>query len=198
MVKNIYVFDMGKVITKPSKLYKMYDDSMMHLHCPFSDFKHYFYDSEEAKASYKGLMSDDDFFEYLRNITKSYLTASQLRDLYYQNKGGLYLDTINIIRRLKDAGASVNLLSNLREVDYEYLKENVDIHLFDQMFLSYKLGMVKPDEEIFRHAIETLGTNNFHFFDDSERNIMVAKSLGIDAHQVTGKTIVKCFEQLKA
>lgn len=196
MVKNIYVFDMGKVITKPSRLDKMFLSSDMY--CSFTDFRYYFYQSEESKAAYKGLISEDEFFEYIRKVTRSYLTADAIKRIYYQNKGGIYLDTIRLMRRLKDRGASVNLLSNLREGDYEYLKENVDLHLFDQMFLSYKLGMVKPDEEIYRHVIETLGTNNFHFFDDSERNIMVAKSLGIDAHQTSGETIVKSFGQLKA
>jgi putative hydrolase of the HAD superfamily len=56
---------------------------------------------------------------------------------------------------------------------------------FDKIYVSYKLGMTKPDPRIFEHAlkdgsmtpIETL------FIDDGARNTAVARSLGILTYQ---------------
>ena len=197
MIKNmkIYVFDMGGVITKPSKLDKMYSAALMQCGC--NKFKSYFYHSEKTIDVWKGLITDDEFFEYIRNVTGSLKTPTELENLYLLSKGGIYLDTMRFIYELSTSGNIVCLLSNLKRIDYDYLSEVIDISLFDELFLSYELGMVKPNEDIFRHVIDALGTNEFHFFDDSLKNIEVANSLGISAHQTTGKDIVKTISQIR-
>ena len=192
--RKIYVFDMGRVITKPARLDKMY--SMADMNCELSDFKNYFYNSKEADEVYRGLITDDEFFAYIKAITDSNKSVNRLQELYNLCKGGIYLDTIQVIEELKRTGNIVCLLSNLKKIDYDYLSENIDLNLFDKLFLSYQLGMSKPHEDIFRYVINELGTNQFHFFDDSLENIMVAKKLEINAHQTTGDDIIKCLRKL--
>lgn len=107
-------------------------------------------------------------------------------------KGGIYEDTIKLIKKLKDEGNMVCLLSNLRPVDYKYLSENIDLNLFNQLFLSYILKMSKPNKEIFEHVINVLGTNDFTFIDDSSKNIETAIEAGItNPIQSTGENITK-------
>ncbi len=191
-----YVFDMGNVITRPAKLRSFYQDAEMT--CGYDNFKRYFYHSKQNDDVCKGLMKDDDFFYYIKELTGTKKSVSNLKRLYYLNKGGIFFDTIDIIKKLKNDGNSIHLLSNLKEIDFDYLKENININLFDKLFLSYKLGMIKPNEDIFNHVINNLGTNRFHFFDDTKENIIVANKLGIDGHQTTGKDIVKCMCRIKS
>ena len=191
MIKNLklYVFDMGRVITKPAKLDIIHKESMMK--CKLNDFKENFYHSKEASAVYKGIISDNEFFKFIKEVCKTNLSVEKLKSLYTKSKGGIYLDTIKTIQDLKDSGNMVFLLSNLKEIDYDYLNNNMDLGLFDKLFLSYNLGMCKPNEDIFKYVINNLGTNEFHFFDDSIENIEAANKLGISGHLTTGEEITK-------
>ena len=122
--------------------------------------------SNEADLSYKGILSDDEFFDFIRKSCGSDKTSKQLQELYALSKGEIYDDVMLEIERLKKEGNPVCLLSNLREVDYKCLSERINLGLFDQLFLSYKLGMCKPHKDIFEYVINELGTNDFYFFDD--------------------------------
>jgi FMN phosphatase YigB (HAD superfamily) len=80
-------------------------------------------------------------------------------------------------------------LSNTNELHWN---EQVDAHLlhdlFETRFLSYELGLVKPDREIFEHVVEGLGCDPSAvlFLDDNQLNVDGARSVGLDAHRVTG------------
>ena len=65
--------------------------------------------------------------------------------------------------------------------------------LFDRLFLSYEIGIHKPDDGIYIHVLQTAGLIPAEtvFFDDSLANIEAAEKLGItgihirDGHEVT-------------
>ena len=185
--KGICILDMGRVITLPADIERFYSES--NAKCALEEFKHIFYQSDESNASDKGKMTDDEFFHFLRTESGSKMTPRQLQKLYYRCKGGIYKETIELIKRLKSEGYEVDLLSNLRPIDYKWLSENMNLSLFDKMFLSYQIGMSKPDEKIFKHVIDSLGTTNTYFLDDSIKNIEAAQRLGIKGIQITGKEI---------
>lgn len=185
--KGICIFDMGRVITLSSDIEKFHSESKAR--CTLEEFKKYFYHSEESNASYRGKMTDDEFFDFIRIMSKSNMTPQQLQELYYNCKGGIYKETIELIKRLKSEDYEVDLLSNLRPIDYNWLSKNMNLSLFDKMFLSYQLGMSKPDKEIFKHIIDVLGTTNIYFLDDSSKNIEASQSLGIQGIQITGDKI---------
>lgn len=190
-MKDIYVFDMGHVILKPSNLKKMYLESCSN--CNYDEFKKLFYDSSFSNDVYSGLINDDMFFKAIKEKSNSKKTIKQLKTMYLKYKGEVYLDTIEIIKNLKENRSMICLLSNLKEIDYQYLSSVVDMSDFDKVFLSYMMNCAKPDPKIFQKVIQELGTNNFYFFDDNEENILTAKELGIDAYNVTGDTIKECF-----
>jgi putative hydrolase of the HAD superfamily len=60
--------------------------------------------------------------------------------------------------------------------------------LFDAAFSSHQLGCHKPDERIYREALERLGVpaHNAVFFDDSAANVQGAKAIGMRAFRVRG------------
>jgi putative hydrolase of the HAD superfamily len=60
--------------------------------------------------------------------------------------------------------------------------------IFDRMFLSYRMGMVKPDLEIYHAMIKALDLppSRILFLDDNQINVDAAIEAGITAHRVRG------------
>jgi putative hydrolase of the HAD superfamily len=60
--------------------------------------------------------------------------------------------------------------------------------MFDFTFLSFQLGLVKPDPEIFQHVASVLAIDarDIIFLDDNSINIDQAVALGFDAVRVQG------------
>ena len=74
----------------------------------------------------------------------------------------------------------VGLLTNIpRSLIERIIPEKLNI--FDLVFISSDLKLIKPSKEIFEVAIQKSGyqPNEILFIDDGEKNIEVAKSLGI-------------------
>jgi FMN phosphatase YigB (HAD superfamily) len=62
-------------------------------------------------------------------------------------------------------------------------------------FLSYAIGLLKPDSKCFFHVIETLGVcpGDVLYVDDSAENVRVALSLGIKAHHFVESVSAETF-----
>lgn len=192
-MKEIFVFDMGCVILRPAYLKGMYEEA--DASCDYNDFKNLFYHSEYSQKVYDGSISDDEFFEIIKEKTMSKKSVEELKRLYLKYKGSVYSNTMRLIKELREAGNMVCLLSNMKEIDHTYLRSVIDMRLFHKTYLSYLMGMAKPNANIFRAVINDLGTNQFYFFDDSLNNTNMASSLGINAYNVTGDDIEDCFEK---
>jgi putative hydrolase of the HAD superfamily len=85
------------------------------------------------------------------------------------------------------------VLSNTSCFHWESLCGRYDIgRLFKRHFLSYKMGMMKPDRNAFAYVIRELGCrpDEICFFDDTKVNVDMASELGINAYQVTGNNTV--------
>jgi FMN phosphatase YigB (HAD superfamily) len=74
------------------------------------------------------------------------------------------------------------MLSNINILHYEYLKKNFPVFgVFDKVFLSFQLGLIKPDKEIYKLVIRDLGVSpeKIFYVDDRGELVESAKSLGI-------------------
>jgi glucose-1-phosphatase len=60
--------------------------------------------------------------------------------------------------------------------------------MFDVCFLSHRLGLIKPDREVFDHVIGALDlpAERIVFFDDNDANIQQARAIGVNAIRVRG------------
>lgn len=94
----------------------------------------------------------------------------------------------------------LSLLSNTNSAHYERLRDRYNFYApFGQVFLSHKIGLMKPDPEIFHHVLSALdiAPHTAAFFDDGARNIETANNVGINAYQVNSPQelhgIVKTF-----
>jgi putative hydrolase of the HAD superfamily len=91
-----------------------------------------------------------------------------------------------VLQALKDR-FHLSLLSNTNPAHHRKLSQNYNFFsAFDQLFLSYQLGQMKPSPHIFDYVITHLNTaaNTIAFFDDGARNVEAAKSAGIHAFRV--------------
>jgi epoxide hydrolase-like predicted phosphatase len=86
-----------------------------------------------------------------------------------------------LLQHLKGRRA-LALLSNTNESHFESLESKYKVtRHFGLVFLSYLLGMQKPDLKIYEHVIEKAGLlpEEIVFIDDRTENIDAARSLGI-------------------
>jgi len=92
------------------------------------------------------------------------------------------------IRELRERGYRLALLSNTNPfIASWFLSESFDGHghplsdYFDSLYLSYRLGIMKPDEKIFRIMLEGERTapEQVLFVDDGASNIAAASRLGM-------------------
>ncbi|HIK45991.1 MAG TPA: HAD family phosphatase [Leptolyngbyaceae cyanobacterium M65_K2018_010] len=81
----------------------------------------------------------------------------------------------------------LSLLSNTNPAHYQKLRDRYTFFdHFDQLFLSYQLGVMKPSPTIFEFVLDQLGTapEQVAFFDDGAGNVEAARRLGIQAFRV--------------
>ncbi|MBA9007861.1 HAD family hydrolase [Thermomonospora cellulosilytica] len=100
------------------------------------------------------------------------------------------------LRAARAAGARIALLSNSWGNDYP---RELWGELFDEVVISCEVGMRKPDERIFRHAVERLGLAPAEcaFVDDIEHNVRAAEALGmVGVHHVDVNTTIARLGEL--
>lgn len=73
------------------------------------------------------------------------------------------------------------ILSNTGGLFWRYFDREEMAKYFDDVLLSYEVGIVKPDPRIFELAAERLGVGSDEcvFVDDSEENVKVAEGCGM-------------------
>ncbi len=96
---------------------------------------------------------------------------------------------LEYIKDLKKRGLKIGLLSNVGHgfVD-KIIKKSRQKKFFDSMILSGEVGFLKPSREIYKLSIQSLGlpANRCLFFDDSERNVLAAREMGMHSEIYTG------------
>jgi len=96
--------------------------------------------------------------------------------------------TQEIVRRLKQAGYRVfGLTDNVHEI-VAHLKSRYQFwELFEGAVVSAEVGMIKPHEAVFHHAIKTYGlaASQTVFLDDVQANVDGARSVGMEARIAT-------------
>jgi putative hydrolase of the HAD superfamily len=100
------------------------------------------------------------------------------------------------LRRARAGGIRTGLISNSWGNDYP---RELWHELFDCVVISAEVGMRKPDEGIFRHALGSLGVRPGEcvFIDDIEHNIRAAEAIGmIGIHHTEVATTVGRLEEL--
>jgi putative hydrolase of the HAD superfamily len=96
--------------------------------------------------------------------------------------------TAAIIAGLRNAGFRVVCGTNTMEPHYRRHQERGDYCIFDEVYASHRMGIIKPSPDFWLHILdrEQATPGEAFFTDDLEENIEAAKSLGIAVHLFTG------------
>jgi epoxide hydrolase-like predicted phosphatase len=90
-------------------------------------------------------------------------------------------DMAEIVERLHQAGFNVSLMSNTYAIHVKSNRLRGFYDVFDNVFLSNEIGLLKPDIEKYKYILRKLDTKpkNCVFIDDKITNLIPARELGI-------------------
>ncbi|MFA6569839.1 MAG: HAD family phosphatase [Bacteroidota bacterium] len=189
MIKNI-IFDFGNV------LYEIAPERTMAEFAKLSAkpelIKNYsvrkFGSTEIFLHFEKGKISSAKFRDFIRKELFISASDEELDKAWNLTLIGLFPDSVPIINEFKNKFC-IALLSNTNEIHYNFF-EHQCIELFaafQQCFFSHKLGMRKPDENIYINLLNKLKyqPSETLFVDDTIDNIETAAELGIHTYLVS-------------
>ncbi len=105
------------------------------------------------------------------------------------HRGWLSVDpgTLRVLHALADGGTRMALLSNAGADFSGWLRSGSFAPLFERVFVSGELGLVKPNADIYEHVIAELGITpaELLFVDNKSENVEGARAVGGDGHVFT-------------
>ncbi len=186
MIKTV-IFDMGGVIItidnseaerRFAELGVKDVENLLNPYCQSGIFG----DLEEGK------LSEQAYREALGEIVGRKLTFEEVQHCWLGYMKEIPLKKLETIRRLREEGYRVVLLSNTNPYATAWTDSkdfSGDGHAigeyFDAMYRSYEVKYMKPDENFFRFVLsaERILPENALFVDDGPRNCAAASELGI-------------------
>lgn len=141
------------------------------------------------KRLYRGEIDDQQFWsEVTKRFNLPEYPLAELRAAY-QSSYHVYQDVLDLIRLNKETYRMV-LLSNLAGDLSDFIEKRHGLaEIFDELLFSHRLGMMKPDLQIFNHALarSAVRADQALFIDDSSENIDAAAHLGLQTLLVRSK-----------
>jgi len=112
-------------------------------------------------------------------------SEEHLLDKIFRKRVSLNNPMIELSRNLSQKGITVGILSNIEHVIYSVVNDLLSLDHFKHKFLSYKIGYLKPEPEIYRYVIDNIPfqKEELFFIDDLKSNVESARSEGIDSVQ---------------
>jgi len=151
------------------------------------DELHLFWTTSKSLSAYdKGEIKFSELIENLKNEYSINLSREEIVKYWLKIAGQPKKNLNTVINKIKER-FTLALLSNTNEAHITSLKENYDfLEKFDNLFLSYEIGLLKPDPEFFLHAVKFYNASpkDFIYFDDIISNVEAANSIGMHAYQV--------------
>lgn len=185
MIKTVY-FDLGNVLIFFSISQMLSQIS----HCTglsTEQVQQIIFKTELRERYEKGLVNTAHLYETFRDQTPKAFTQKQLiaafSEIFTPNT-----EVWKVVEQLKKANVRLILLSNTSESHFDYAYANYPVlKLFDHHVLSYKMGVWKPDPQIFHKALEhaQCAPNECFYTDDIPEFIESARQVGLPGEVFT-------------
>lgn len=103
--------------------------------------------------------------------------------------------TVRILEELHDGGTRLALLSNAGYDFGDPFRYAPFATLFERVFVSAELGLLKPDAAVYQHIAHELGVelHDMVFVDNKAVNVDGATALGVTGHVFTGAPRLREF-----
>ena len=168
---NIWVIEFNKI--EPGLGTRMYNFYKENIHI--------------QKEFESGQMSDEEFINLNLEWLDHKITSEEFCRIF-SNIFSVNEEMVNLLPELKK-DYNLVLLSNTSNIHKKYGWEHYSfLSNFDKFILSHEMGVIKPDEKIYR-AVEqfTKEPPESHFFiDDILKNVEAAKNIGWDGVLFSG------------
>lgn len=184
MITHI-VSDMGGVLVDIEWTERV--SQLLNRSVPIEELHHLWVTAQSTVDFESGRIDFDQFAAGFIQEFKLTLSVAQFQHEFLEIVRGPSAHCDQVLARLKRQNYHLSLLSNTSAAHYGKLRRQHDFfNYFDEVFLSYEIGLMKPDAAIFEHVLSVLNTpaETVAFFDDGTRNVNAAKQLGIQAHRV--------------
>ncbi len=106
---------------------------------------------------------------------------------FFKSKIDINDSVFVVIKQLQKKNIKTGILSNTALPMHSAVEELIDMSYFDFLFLSYEIGMEKPDKGIFEHVTKKMpySKEEILFVDDRLSNVNAAKNFGMKALHFT-------------
>lgn len=140
-----------------------------------------------------GRITDEQFRAELGRLVGRQLTWAECQHAWLGYMGSVPRRNLDCLQSLRAEGYRVVLLSNTNPFMMDYVMgSRFDGHpdglghYLDAAYMSYKCGVMKPDESFFRKvlAAEATPPGETLFLDDGPRNVAAASQLGMNTYLV--------------
>lgn len=141
-----------------------------------------------------GEISEDEVFNRLSKL--SGVPKNEIFDCF-EKLAVLNQRTVELLRKLKQQGFKIIVLSNCYDSVLERRIKQFDLEdIFDDVIISYKIGMIKPYINIYEYARAKCCHKEdvIYFMDDQEINLEAPKKLGWNVIRFDEKTNELCFK----
>lgn len=138
----------------------------------------------------KGIISSQHFINKLMDIVPKGVTPNQIVSAWNAMLGKIPAQKIQLLNHVRSTHR-IFMLSNTNALHLpvvnKFWRDITPLEmrdLFEQVYLSFEIGMRKPDKEIFEWVCKenNLNPENTLFIDDSPQHIEGAKSAGLKTH----------------
>lgn len=153
-----------------------------------------------------GSITVADFYDRLRLIAGKNIDDKLLEEAFYAFLVDLPADRLAALRRMREAGLKLYMISNTNVVMYDgwikraFMKEGLRVgDYFDGIITSFAEGFCKPDPQIFNILLNrySLDPRESILLDDSEANCEEARRLSMQALRIADReTLLTAAERL--
>lgn len=203
---HLYIFDMGGVVSEHCFVWKQICDAMQLPPPETTDSRGDFLRLEAATM--RGDITSMEMLHLLAARTGRPVPQENYWRTFFEPV--LQPGTVQLIRDLQAAGNRVVCGTNTIDVHYQSHIDHGDYSIFDAVYASHLMGQVKPDITFWHYIrnAENAATDpacvrvrpaggwafsDMLFFDDMQKNVDAAASLGIHAHQFTTAEKARAF-----
>jgi putative hydrolase of the HAD superfamily len=175
---ELYIFDMGGVVSLNTDVSGRIAERLEIASDQWRDLFH-----EDFIGLMAGSITAEQFWRRVFTVTGRRVDED-LWASYFHPVGND--EVISTIRELK-AEARVVAGTNTIESHYQVHERNGDYDIFDRVYASQRIGLVKPDPAFYIHILEKEGCSpeRTAFVDDFPENVAAARKLGIHSFLYT-------------
>jgi len=192
---KIVLFDVDGVLIKPPRLFS--EVYCQKYNVNLEKLEHFF-ESKEFKACSIGEMNLKEAIMIHNDKWQWKGEPSELINEWLQTENFPNIELLKIVESLREDGIKVCIVTQQEKFRKDFLSDIVFKEKFDGFFASCDLGLHKDTSEFWKKILDMLVQNdqslapeNILYFDDKQKLVDLASSVGLEAYLYTSIDDVK-------